>query len=103
MYSIEKICSVIKGSFIQFHNDYEINYLVYDSRKIQQASKCVFFAIRSSHNDGHKFIGDAYHKGVRNFVVSSKHSYDNLKDSNIIIVQDVIAALQDTARYHREQ
>src|SRR5206468_1052189 len=99
----EKICSVIKGSFIQYHKNYEINYLVYDSRKVQQASKCIFFAIHSSHNDGHKFIGDAYHKGVRNFVVSSKYNYDSLNDCNIIIVHDVITALQDAARFHREQ
>ena len=101
MYSIETICTVIKGSFLQFHHNNEISYITYDSRKVQHAPESLFFAIVTNQNDGHKYLHDAFRKGVRNFIVSESKEYKFLKESNVIHVNDVVKALQELARYHR--
>jgi alanine racemase len=101
VYSIETIRTVIKGSFLHFYNNSAISYITYDSRKVQHAPESLFFAIITNQNDGHKYLADAYRKGVRNFIVSESKEYKVLKDSNIIIVNEVVRALQELAHYHR--
>lgn len=99
MYSIQTICSVVSGSFLSFHSDDEIENLVYDSRRIPQAQSSLFFALKTEHNDGHKYLNDAFKKGVRNFIVSEETN--KLKDCNIIKVEDTLTALQQLAAFHR--
>ncbi|RYZ19901.1 MAG: bifunctional UDP-N-acetylmuramoyl-tripeptide:D-alanyl-D-alanine ligase/alanine racemase, partial [Chitinophagaceae bacterium] len=77
-----------------------ISHLVYDSRRIQHPETALFFALQSSHSDGHQFIADAYKKGVRNFVVNRK---TELADAVFILVDDTLKALQELASYHRRQ
>jgi alanine racemase len=101
VYSIKKICEVVKGNFIQQHAEDLIDNLIYDSRRVLQASSSLFFALRSEHNDGHKYLRNAYKKGVRNFVVSERIVVDELKDCNIILAGDTLDALQDLAAFHR--
>ena len=80
-----------------------IKYLVYDSRNISFPQTSLFFALKTSHRDGHQFIGDAYKKGIRNFVVSESIDTNKLTDCNIILVADTLNALQSLASYHRSQ
>lgn len=101
MYSIETICTVIKGSFLHFYQNNDIRFIAYDSRKVQHAPESLFFAIVTVQNDGHKYLKDAYKKGIRNFIVSELNDYKFLKDSNVIQVNDVVKALQELAHYHR--
>jgi len=96
------ICSIVGGELVQQADDDVIEFLVHDSRKIQQPSLSLFFALVTGHGDGHHFIADAYKKGVRNFVVSSALT-NELPDSNIIYVDDCLNALQLLAAYHRQQ
>lgn len=42
-----------------------------DSRQLLFPGRSVFFAIRGERHDGHRFIGELYRKGVRQFVVES--------------------------------
>ena len=97
MYSIQTICSVVKGSFIRQHTDDAIQHLVYDSRRVQQPGVSLFFAIQTDLNDGHKFIGEAYRKGVRNFIVSKKRVPPDLAACNIVLVENTLQALQRLA------
>jgi alanine racemase len=101
MYSIQTICPVIEGKFILQSSDDGIEHLVYDSRRIQQPASSLFFALKTSHNDGHKFLSDAYRKGVRNFIVSEPADYTALIDCNIVLVDDSMEALQKLAAFHR--
>ena len=103
MYSIKKICDVIEGVFITQNADDAIENLVYDSRRLQQPSASLFFAIRSAHNDGHHYLSDAFKKGIRNFVVSDSEYDAELKNSNVILVNDSLEALQALAAFHRSQ
>ncbi|HEU4902302.1 MAG TPA: bifunctional UDP-N-acetylmuramoyl-tripeptide:D-alanyl-D-alanine ligase/alanine racemase, partial [Flavisolibacter sp.] len=77
-----------------------ILHLLYDSRKIQQPASSLFFALKTTHNDGHRYVKEAYKKGVRAFVVSEKIVLD---DAVVIEVDDTLAALQQLAAHHRSQ
>jgi len=100
-YSIQTICSVVKGQFISQISDDRIEHLVYDSRRIVQPSSSLFFALKTEHNDGHKYLLSAHKKGIRNFVVSEQPDAE-LTDSNIILTEDALTALQDLASFHRD-
>jgi alanine racemase len=103
VYLIKNICEIISGSFVQYSNNDKVFDLSYDSRKIQAAEKTLFFALKTSHADGHQFIENAYYKGVRNFVVMQQVNVDSLPDSNIILVEDTLSALQNLSAFHRSQ
>jgi alanine racemase len=104
LYSIETIAGII-GADWQTTGEHsaEISHLVYDTRHIDFPSSSLFFAIRSKHADGHKFLKDAYAKGIRNFVVTNDSSSGELTDSNILKVDDAVAAMQKLAAHHRSQ
>lgn len=103
MYSIKSISEVVGGKFIIQQSDAAIEHLVYDSRRIQQPSASIFFALKTEHNDGHKFIAEAYQKGIRNFIVSEETETVSLEECNIIFVQDTLEAFQKLSGFHREQ
>ena len=48
------------------------------------------------------FIKEASRKGIKNFVVSEQLA-EKPEDSNIILVKDVLAALQCLAAHHRSR
>ena len=99
-YSIQTICSVVRGQFVAQYANNDIDSLVYDSRRIIQPSSSLFFALKTAHNDGHKYLLSAYKKGVRNFIVSDRPA-NELANVNIILVEDTLAALQELASFHR--
>lgn len=103
MYSIETICKAVEGEFLQQHGNDTIDSLVYDSRRILQAQAALFFALRTGHNDGHRYLQDAYKKGVRNFVVSEAQAAAQLDDATVILVNDALDALQALAAFHRSR
>lgn len=99
VYSTSIICEIIDGEK-QRGGERQIDHLLYDSRRVQQPATSLFFAIKTAHNDGHKYIAEAYEKGVRAFVVSEEVT---LEDAVIIRVDDTLAALQKLAAHHRSQ
>jgi len=99
-YSIQTICSAVQGKFISQHSDDTIENLVYDSRRILQPPSSLFFALKTEYNDGHKYLQIAYKKGIRNFIVSHQPTHEII-DSNIILVEDTLIALQELAGFHR--
>ena len=103
MYNIQTICEIVAGKFIIQHTEAVIEHLVYDSRRIQQPSASIFFALKTEHNDGHRFISEAYKKGIRNFIVSEEPEAGTINHSNVIFVADTLEALQKLATYHRQQ
>lgn len=100
-YSIQTICSVVRGEFIYQHSNDRIENLVYDSRRILQPASSLFFALKTEHNDGHKYLNSAYKKGIRNFIVSEEPK-EKLVDSNIVVVEETLEALQELASFHRD-
>jgi alanine racemase len=98
-YSILDIANIIHAKHGNL-KDNDIEFLLIDSRKLIYPEKSLFFALHSNRKDGHEFINELYEKGVRNFVVQ-KHYLIKDTDANFLIVEDVLAALQQLAAHHR--
>jgi Alr-MurF fusion protein len=103
-YSIQKIATIIHGNFINKHIYHaDIQYLLYDSRLFNHHADTLFFALVGSRNNGEKYIEELYHKGIRNFVLSSKIESASYPNANFILVENTTVALQILAKFHRNQ
>lgn len=99
MYLTGTIAEIVGGK-LKGSAAVEIEQLVYDSRRIQDPQTTLFFAVKTAHNDGHRYVNDAYEKGVRAFVVSEPVL---VEEATVIWVNDTLGALQSLAAYHRRQ
>lgn len=103
LYTINRIADIIADRYRMVRNDDEILHLVYDTRKINEGGRSLFFAL-SGGLDGHAFIGQAYALGVKNFVVlDGKVDERAYPDANFLFVDDTLLALQQLAKHHRSQ
>lgn len=100
-YDIKTIASILG----QQQNKYfpaEISVLLTDSRKLSKPTETLFFALTSKNNDAHNYINELYDAGVRNFVVSKKTpAWNHFQEVNLLVVKDVLLALQKLSTYHR--
>ena len=71
----------------------EIEFLLFDSRRLNSAERTAFFALRSADNDGHRFIEPLCEKGVRVFVCSRLPEVLH-KGVAYLLVEDTLKALQ---------
>ena len=109
-YSIEKITTLIGARRIG-ETDAQIGWLLTDSRSLCFPEETLFFALKSTRNDGHRYIEDLYRRGVRNFVVEAKGiaeycpngNVTAMADANFLIVPSPLAALQRLAERHRDE
>jgi len=100
-YTIEKITTLI-GARRVGNTDANIGWLLTDSRSLCFPEETMFFALKTTRNDGHLYIDDLYRRGVRNFVVSALP--EHLKsDANYLKVPSPLAALQRLAERHRDE
>jgi alanine racemase len=104
-YSIKEIASVLHFSADRLYDkEAIISELLTDSRSLNNPAETLFFAIRTSNNDGHRYIAPLYERGVRNFVIDNITSVPpELQEANFIVVPNSIAALQSIATYHRRR
>ncbi|MBK9043694.1 MAG: hypothetical protein IPN97_10980 [Saprospiraceae bacterium] len=105
VYSIQHIISAIGSEKCNLKNPEfsEITWLCLDSRHVFSPKETLYFALKGDQHDGHDFISEVYHKGVRNFVVET--DYENkeyFKDCNVIFVKNSLTALQKLAAFHRK-
>ncbi|NCD71727.1 bifunctional UDP-N-acetylmuramoyl-tripeptide:D-alanyl-D-alanine ligase/alanine racemase [Mucilaginibacter sp. R11] len=98
MYSIKEVKQIINahGPIIR---EATVSVLITDSRRIINPAEALFFAL-SGRRDGHDFIPEAYNAGVRSFVVEREPA-ERYSGSNFLVVENVLAALQTLAAYHR--
>ncbi|WP_164108068.1 MULTISPECIES: bifunctional UDP-N-acetylmuramoyl-tripeptide:D-alanyl-D-alanine ligase/alanine racemase [Sphingobacterium] len=104
MYTLDTILS-----HIDYHKSLlpypkaSFSVLAYDTRKIRVGGDCLFFALVQQ-RDGHRYISEAYQKGVRSFVVSDlDFDTTNYIDANFVWVDDSMRAIQQLAAYHRSR
>ena len=103
IYKLSEISKIINSEFIG-SADYDIEYILIDSRTIVTTQKTLFFAINGERHDAHKFINDLYQKGIKSFVVEKlPENYIELKDAIFLVVKNSILALQQLASYHRNR
>jgi len=101
-YTIQEIADVTAGEIVcnQFDNK-NISDILIDSRRIISPENCIFIALKTKKNDGHKYIEEVFNKGVRNFIVSDASLIPD--GSNCVQVQDTLMALQMLASWHRSK
>lgn len=104
-YTISEIVKIVNGiSSPDPCIDRIISDILIDSRKLISPEQCIFFALSSKRNDGHKYIPELYARGVRDFVVTSvPPAQGQFQDANFVIVKNTLHALQALARAHREK
>jgi alanine racemase len=101
-YTIEEITEIVKGEPLYITDEKQsITDILIDSRRLINPDNCLFFALSSKKNNGHDFVEELYQKGIRNFIVSEE-DFD-LKDANIIRVENTLEALQKLSAFHRKQ
>ncbi len=104
-YPVSEIIEIVAGKiagdgFIQRN----IRDILIDSRKLISPDGCLFFALSSKRNDGHRYIPDLFERGVRDFIVSKLPSdAEKYSEANFILVKNTLQALQALARAHREK
>jgi Alr-MurF fusion protein len=104
MYSIAEIEKIIAGKFVTSNNTaVVIEHLLIDSRKLLFPSTTLFFTIPGPRRQGNAFVKDLYNKGVRNFIIDSSFVFEpgDYPEANIILVENVLDALQQLTAYHR--
>lgn len=102
-YTIEKIATLLGARRIG-NTDANIGWILTDSRSLCFPEETLFFAIQSERNDGHRYIGDLYRRGVRNFVVSHVPGQpDAYPGANFLKVLNTLEALQRLAERHRDE
>ncbi len=102
-YAIEEIVSIVNAQTNQL-TPANVSTLLTDSRSLTFPEESLFFALKSTKNNGHKYIAPLYKKGVRNFIISEiLPEMESMPDANFLMVKDTLRALQILARHHRTQ
>ena len=99
-YTLADVASALNAELLGDKNSL-IDKLSIDSRTLDKNSKTLFFALKTSKNDGHKYIGELIDRGVNNFVVE-KIPVQKKSKTNFLVVENSLVALQKLAKWKRE-
>ena len=101
--SAKKLCSVVKGRFVQQWDHSFFTGVSTDSREPDLTGK-IFFALKGSHFDGHNFLTTALEKRASALIIDEAYGQVSISSApiNIIQVKDTLKALQLLASYWRE-
>lgn len=111
MLTIEKILESTEGRLIAGVGNIPISGVSIDSRTIKKGE--IFISIKGDNFDGHNFIEEAVKKGAAGLVVQEGHPVTTsllsgmrredsmLSPHSIIAVKDTLSALQEMARFYR--
>ncbi|QMU31134.1 bifunctional UDP-N-acetylmuramoyl-tripeptide:D-alanyl-D-alanine ligase/alanine racemase [Adhaeribacter radiodurans] len=113
MLRFQDLADLTHGNLLQLKQDYLIQYLLTDSRKLAHPASSLFFAIKGVYNNGHQYIANLYKRGVRQFVIEESNAIPGVKqtdalerafpEANFLQVNSSLAALQKLTAYHRSQ
>ena len=95
--------SICHGTLLQYSEDASIQTLLIDSRKAVISEGSLFIAIKGERHDGHLFLKELYHLGLRQFIVEEEINKTSFPGANILKVDSSISALQAIAAHHRAQ
>ena len=99
VYSLGQIAQIIDGRLIGDDRQ-NVEYLLFDSRRVVPSAESLFFAIKSK-RDGHNFLWEIHSKGCANYVV--EYLPKDRPPGNYLIVGNSLESLQSLARYHRKR
>lgn len=102
MIPFSQLPEITGGKTLNFYRDTLVEHLSIDSRKSASQPGSLFFAIKGERHDGHIYLTDLYHRGVRQFVVEQPtFRLDDFPEANILLVSSTVSALQKIAAHHR--
>jgi Alr-MurF fusion protein len=102
-YSALEIAKILDADIrLLSDKDMEIRHLAMDTRKLNQPSETLFFALSGSMHDGHDFLNEALDKGVKNIVVEKNPGLIS-GHVNVFLVTNSLKALQKLAAYHKSR
>lgn len=99
-YSIAEIAQIVNGQLKGPDVNHNLSAIYYDTRLFENGQNALFLCLNSKRK-GSDFIPAAYDKGCRAFLVERKSSLPNYTDAIFILVENVLEALQELAKYHR--
>ncbi|MBV6460785.1 MAG: Alanine racemase [Flavobacteriales bacterium] len=102
-YHIKEIAEILNAKVVQDGKNVLVQTLAIDSRSILWPFQTLFFCLVSKQNNGHKYISDAYQKGVRNFIISEKIQVELYPEATFLLVENTLNALQSLAQKHRNK
>ena len=103
MYTTQEIANII-GAKSTESSSRQIDWLLTDSRSLCFPESTLFFALRTSRGDGHRYIEELYRRGVRAFVVNETSCpQKGMEDADFLAVPDTLQALQTLAAHHRSR
>lgn len=95
-----------QGGHVTHHGAEEglLRHLSTDTRTLTHPAESIFFALVGPWHDGHDHLAEAHTAGVRRLVVSKPPRELDAwaQDSDVLVVPDVMAALQHAARTQRD-
>ena len=97
-YLLEEIAKVTGAKLIG-DGSAMVSYVITDSRTVSYPSGSVFVAIKTSRNDGHRYVKDLISVGVKSFIISDESVVCD--GANFLVTPDPLKAMQKLAAYHR--
>ena len=98
MFTPQQIAEIVRGRILK-GCDTRVARVIHDSRRIEPGD--LFIAIKGERTDGHAFLAQAFERGACGAIISNETSIPG-KARNLILVDDVIVALQALAAAWRE-
>lgn len=100
-YRMGAVAEITGGELIGSARE-RISDLLLDSRKSTTVHEVLFVALRGAVHDGHHYVPELYHRGMRHFLVEELPP-EPLPDAHFVKVKDSLKALQKLAAFHRSQ
>lgn len=101
-YDIGTLSTILSGDLIG-DAEAKVNEIIIDSRNFFGNNKCLFVAIKGPHFDGHQFISSLASNGCKNFIIEKSQQHLAPPNTNVILVDQTLLALQILAAHHRKQ
>jgi len=102
-YTLQHIAEIL-GIHPLPKEDCSIRFLLTDSRRLVAPAETLFFALPGDRRDGHDFIDELLHRGVKAAVVRNDYPItEETKNLAFLRVPDVLKSLQLLAAHHRNQ
>jgi alanine racemase len=103
-YIISQVAKALKAKLypVKGYENLAVDKLLIDSRSLIEPEGTLFIALKTSKNDGHRYISELYQRGVRLFVVEeSFKDFKPYEDAIFCLVKDSQKALQNLSAWHR--
>jgi alanine racemase len=102
--TVSEIRTIVGAEWLQVADKAAaVDKILTDSRALASPAGTLFFALPGKFRDGHDYVQSLYEQGVRHFVVSRPLGLSQMPLANVLLVPDVLEALQRLAAWHRAQ